>query len=319
MIRVMVSEITLGKFKLNHLISCQVRKDVDKLSDSATIKLPGMAYGQALEIESKIKRGDAVTIKLGYEGYLFEEFNGFISSIATDNTIIIECEDSMFLTRKEVENKQYQNTDATAIIQDVINQLPGIKMVAGEGVDILKYDKFTINEATGYDVLKKIKEETGLHIFMKGTELHVYLQYTYNTGKVKYDFAKNVQSSNLKYLHEADKKVLVEVVGIDRENKKVKVEVGEKGGDKITVHRYNVHDPEALKKIGEEEIIKHRFTGYEGDFTTWLLPYITTGASADMLDPDYVSRQGVYYTSAVTTTFDKNGGKRKVVPSIKVA
>lgn len=37
-------DIVIGKFKLNSLISCEVRKSAGKLSDTATIVLPGMAY-----------------------------------------------------------------------------------------------------------------------------------------------------------------------------------------------------------------------------------------------------------------------------------
>ncbi len=268
-------DIQLGKYKVAHLLSCEVRKSANKLSDTATIKLTGMAYSKALEVESKIKRGDEVNIQLGYNNTLQQEFQGFISSISTDNTIVIECEDGMFLMRKEVKNKQYKKIEVAAVIEDVVSQIGGFSVVKGDGVSDVKYDKFIISNATAYDVFKKIKSETGLHIFVKGSELHVHLKYIYKEGEVKFDFSRNVESSNLKYVNAADKKVQVEVVGIDRKNKKTKVVVGESGGDKITVHRYNVSDPSALKAIGLEEEKKHRYTGYEGDLTAWLLPYCT--------------------------------------------
>ncbi|MCP4123685.1 MAG: hypothetical protein GY751_18200, partial [Bacteroidetes bacterium] len=242
-----------------------------------------------------------------------------ISSISTDNTIVIECEDGMFLMRKEVQNKQYKQIEAAAVIEDVASQIGGFTVVRGDGVSDVKYDKLTISNATAYDVFKKIKSETGLHIFIKGSELHVHMKYTYKEGEVKFDFSRNVESSNLKYVNAANKKVQVEVVGIDRKNKKTKVVVGESGGDKITVHRYNVSDPSALKAIGLEEEKKHRYTGYEGDLTAWLFAYCTYGYSAEILDMDYPERQGVYYVEAVTTSFSNAGGKRKVNLGIKLA
>ncbi len=300
------------------MLSCEVRKSANKLSDTATIKLTGKAYSKALEVESKIKLGDEVNIRLGYDDTLQQEFKGFISSVSTDNTIVIECEDRMFLMRKEVKNKQYKKIAATAIIEDMAAQIGGFTVGKGDGVSDVKYDKFTISNATAYDVFKKIKEETGLHIFVKGSELHIHLKYTYNEGDVKYDFTQNVEASNLKYIKAADRKVQVGVVGIDRKNKKTKVLVGESGGDKITVHRYNVSDEAALKTIGEEEIKKHRYTGYEGEVITWLFPYCTYGYSADIVDKDYPERQGIYYVEAVTNSFSDAGGKRKVTVGLKL-
>ncbi len=311
-------DIQIEKYKVAHLLSCEVRKSANKLSDTAAIKLTGMAYSKTLEVESKIKRGDEVNIKLGYNDTLQQEFQGFICSISTDNTIVVECEDRMFLMRKEVQNKQYKNIKATAVIEDVVNQIGGFSVIKEDGVSNVKYDKFTISNATAYDVFKKIQSDTGLHIFVKGKELHVHLKYTYKEGGVKFDFSRNVESSNVKYIKADDKKVQVEVVGIDRQNKKTKVLVGESGGDKITVHRYNVSEEPALKIIGEEEIKKHRYTGYEGNLTVWLFPYYTYGYSVDIVDANYPQRQGIYYVEAVTTSFSDGGGKRKTTIGVKL-
>lgn len=316
---IMNYDIQVGNYKINHLLSCEVRKSSNKLSDTATIKLPGMAYNSALEIESKIKRGDKVTIKFGYDETLYKEFSGYISSITTDNTIIIECEDAMFLTRQEVKNKQYKNIKAVEVLDDIMMQLGGFTIVKGDGVNDLRYDKFTVSNATAYDVIKKIKKETKLHIFVKGSVLHIHLKYTYKEGRVNYDFSKNVEKASLKYVKIEDKKVQIEVIGINRKNEKTKVLVGEKGGDKITVHRYNVTDPKALKTIGNEEIKKHRYTGYEGNITTWLFPFCTYGYSCNIIDTDYPNREAIYYCEAVTSSFSENGGVRKITLGIKLA
>ena len=305
-------DIQLGNYTVTQLLSCEVRKSANKLSDTATIKLTGMAYDKALKIESKIKRGDSVNIKLGYDDNLIQEFKGYITSIATDNTIVIECEDGMFQFRKEVQSKQYKNTEAASILQDVVSQIEGFTLVKGAGVSDVRYDKFTISDATAFEVFRKIKEETGLHIFIKGDELHVHLKYTYEEGNVVYDYEKNVEKSSLKYNKEEDKKIQVEAIGIDRKNKKTKVLVGEKGGDKITIHRYNMNDTVALKAVAQEEIKKYRYTGYEGDITTWLVPYASYSYSANIKDVDYPQREGIYYVTAVTTIFDASGARRKI-------
>ncbi len=304
-------DIKIGKYKVAHLLSCEVRKSANQLSDTATITLPGMAYSKALEIESKISRGDEVSIRLGYDGELKKEFDGYVRTIGSDNTISIGCEDSMFLFRKEVKNKQYKKVAVATLVKEVADQIGGFAVEVGTGVSDITFDKFTIQNATAFEVLKKVKEETKLHIFVKGKTLHLHLQYVYNEGSVQFDFSEEVETSNLKYRKKEDKKVQVEMVGINRKNEKVRVFAGEAGGDKFTEHRYNISDKKALKAIGEEELKKHRFTGYEGDITGWLTPYCTYGYGADIKDNYYPEREGRYYVEAVTTSFD-GVGKRKI-------
>ena len=288
--------------------------------DTATIQLAGMAYNSAMDIESKIKRGDPVKIQLGYnETGLYDEFEGFVASIKTDDTIEIICEDGMYNFRKEIESKQYTDVSLREIIEDITSQIGGYQLEISKGVRGIKYDSFIIDNATGIEALKKIQEENKIHIFVKKKTLYVYLKYEYKEGKVSYDFAKNTEKVNLNYLQEKDKKVLVEVVGIQKDNTKVSVLAGNKGGDKITIHRYNVSDKSTLQTIANEELKKYLFTGYEGDITSWLLPYCSYGYTAEVTDKNYINRQGNYYVEAVTTTVSDRGGERKINLGIKLS
>ena len=63
----------------------------------------------------------------------------------------------------------------------------------------MNYDKFVINQATGFDVLKKIAEETKFNIYFntEKKELHVHPPFIEKTGEVIYDFSKNVESLEL--------------------------------------------------------------------------------------------------------------------------
>ena len=287
--------------------------------DTATIQLAGMVYNSAMDIESKIKRGDPVQIQLGYnETGLHDEFEGFVSSIKTDDTIEIVCEDGMYNFRKEIESKQYTDVSLSSIVEDIVSQIGGYQIEISGGVKGIKYDSFIIDNATGIEVLKKIQEENKIHIFVKKKTLYVYLKYEYKERKVSYDFAKNTEKVNLNYLQEEDKKVLVEVVGIKKDNTKISVLAGNKGGDKITIHRYNVSEKSTLQTIANEELKRYLFTGYEGDVTAWLLPYCSYGHTAEVIDRNYINRQGNYYVEAVTTTVSDRGGERKINLGIKL-
>ena len=53
-------KITVGKYKLTMLDSVKILRSVEQMVDTAEIVLPGTCFNQAMDIEDKIKRGDAV-------------------------------------------------------------------------------------------------------------------------------------------------------------------------------------------------------------------------------------------------------------------
>ena len=84
-------DITIGGYRLTLLESVTVKAGVENLADTAVIGLPATVYNKALEIEGKIKEGDAVTVRFGYDADLSElpvEFEGYVESISTDDSSI---------------------------------------------------------------------------------------------------------------------------------------------------------------------------------------------------------------------------------------
>ena len=309
----MMFDIKVGKYKLGLLSSVEVHKSVDLLADTCTIVLPGTAYNQALRIEEQIKRGDRVTVKFGYDDITNAkpEFEGYLQNIATDDgSITLNCEDGIYLTRKALTDAVFNSVNIKKIAEYVCTETEsGLTVVCDYD---FQYDKFTIDKATGFDVMKKLQEETKANIYVKEDELHIHPAYIEIFGKVKYDFARNIEKSELQYRQAEDRKYQVDVEGIDAEGKRVTVTVGTIGGDRRSVKIYGVSDPEMLKKRGEEELKYLVFTGYEGSITTWLIPYVEPGYSATVRDAEYEYKDGTYYVVAVTTSFDENGGVRKV-------
>ena len=81
----MAYDITIGNYKLGLIAAVSVHKSVELLADTCEIALPGAQLNQALDVESRIRRGDAVTVKFGYkETGLVEEFRGWLQRIATE-------------------------------------------------------------------------------------------------------------------------------------------------------------------------------------------------------------------------------------------
>lgn len=304
-------DITVGQYKVGMLDSVEIHKSVELLADTAEIVLPGAQYNAALEVEGKLRRGDAVSIRIGCEETgLVEEFKGWLQSVSTDGgSIRLACEDDLFTYRKELANE---------VLQDVTLENLLKKVTDGAGLDYgiscsysWTYSKFVINNATGYDVLKKIQEESGADIYLKDGTLHVHPPGEVVGTERIYDFSLNVEEADLTYRKAEDKKVRVVVKALMPDGTVKEIETGSTGGDKVEV-KCPTADEASMKARGELEVKRRSFDGYDGSITTWLIPECVPGDSATLHDGDYPEKEGMYFVRSVTTTFSKDGGKRKI-------
>lgn len=306
-------DITIGQFRLTMLESISVKRSVENLADTATITLPATVYNKALEIEDKINEGDPVVIKFGYNAEIHDlpiEFEGYVESISTDDgSIKINCEDEIYKFRKDLKDKVLANVSLKELLQHVIHELGGFELSCDYD---FKYDKFTIYNATGFDVLKKVQEETKANIYLKGKTLHVHPQYAETGKKVIYDFAVNIEKSDLKYKDARKRKFVAIIEGTDASGKTIKVTKGTPGGDKFTFRIPGVSDRATLEKRAEEELKIRSYTGYEGSITGWLIPRVEPTDQVEIRDADYEYKKGIYYVVSVETTFSEQGGSRKV-------
>ncbi len=316
---VMEYRITIGKYRLTALDSVSIRKSVESLSDTATIVLPATCINRAIEVESKIKEGDIVDIQLGYGDSIQTEFKGYLKSVSTDDSkISLECEDDIYLFRKSLENKEYKDISLTKLLESITSQVDSSYKISCD-YDF-KYEKFVVSNANAWDVLKKVQDETKANIYFKDKTLHVHPQYSEiaNATAVIFDFSKNVEKSNLKYKKENERKYFVEVEGVGKDGKRITTNVGTTGGEKRSIKIYGVTDKESLKKRAEEELKQIVYTGFEGDFTGWLLPYVEPTYKVELRDSDYPEKNGVYYVLATDTTFSQSGGVRKITIGKKI-
>ena len=312
-------DITIGSFRLTMLESVVVTCSVENLADTATITLPGAAYNRALEVESKIKEGDAVHIRFGYDAHLQElpvEFEGYVESIATDDgSVKIRCEDEIYKFRRDLKNTVLTSVSVKELLEHVLRELDGFTLSCDYEFN---YDKFTIYEATGFDVLKKVQEETRANIYLRSSTLHVHPQYAETGRTVIYDFGMNIEKSDLKYKDARKRKFIATVEGTDSMGKAVKVTKGTPGGDKFTIKLPGVSDKATLERRAEEELKIRAYSGYEGNFTGWLVPRIEPTDIVELRDADYKYKKGKYYVVAVETAFSSTGGSRKITIGKKI-
>ena len=304
-------EVKIGEFYLGMVDSITIHKSVELLADTCEIVLPAARLNKALEIEEQIKRGDEVSVSIGYkEVGIKEEFKGYLQRISTDGgSIKLFCEDDLFQFRKDLTNEELKKISLSDLLSKVVKGIGKNYKVDCSYTWV--YDKFVIRDATGYDVLKKVQEECGADIYLKDGVLHIHPPGEVVGKERFYDFAVNIEEAELSFKRAEDKKVKVVVKAIMPDGKVKEIEVGSTGGEKVEV-KCHASDTASMKARGEAEVKRRTFDGYDGSITTWLIPECNPGDTASIHDGDYTYKDGTYFVRSVTTEFSEGGGKRKV-------
>ncbi|MDR1459640.1 MAG: hypothetical protein LBI60_05445 [Bacteroidales bacterium] len=253
-------DIRIGDYKIKTLDSVNIVKSVENLTDKATIVIPGTHINRSLEVEDMLKEGDVVAISLGYDNDLKTEFTGYLSGISTDDsTIKLICEDALYLFKKSLKDREIKSIRLKKLLSDIIDEINTINKTNGTITNYkldcdfdFGYSKFVLYKATGLDALQKIQEETKANIYFEGETLHVHAVYSYivNEQAVVFDFAKNIEKSDLKYMRAKDKKIEVEVKIVKPDGKITSEKFGNPGGIKTT-RTVSAESASDLKKIAE--------------------------------------------------------------------
>lgn len=304
-------EVKIGEFYLGMVDSITIHKSVELLADTCEIVLPAARLNKALEVEEQIKRGDEVSVSIGYkEVGIKEEFKGYLQRISTDGgSIKLFCEDDLFQFRKDLPNEELKKISLADLLSKVVKGIGKNYKIDCSYTWV--YDKFVIRDATGYDVLKKVQEECGADIYLKNGVLHIHPPGEVVGKERFYDFAVNIEEAELSFKRAEDKKVKVVVKAIMPDGKVKEIEVGSTGGEKVEV-KCHASDTASMKARGEAEVKRRTFDGYDGSITTWLIPECNPGDTASIHDGDYTYKDGTYFVRSVTTEFSEGGGKRKV-------
>lgn len=306
-------------YELKTVDSIDIECSVDNLSDKAVITLPEAFMNQVFNIGNEVKRGSEVIIKAGYDDDLITEFVGFVEDVVNkDNSLKINCEDALFLFRKSVKDAVLKPTSLPKLAQILIDQIdPSYKLVCDYEIT---YEKFIIHQATAYDVLKKLAEETKANIYFntEKKELHIHPPYIEKGGEAIYSMQQNIENSSLEFKKALDRKVEVTVEKTNLSGKIESFTTGTTGGDKITLKVGSVSTAD-LKKIANAELIRRSADMYEGSIDTWAIPFIQPTYSAKIKDEDYPEKDGKYYVVAVTTAINESGFKRTIKLGVKLS
>jgi len=328
---VLVSEITIGEYKFNYTSNIEIVKSFDKMTDTATIKMPNKFLKDnetiAVGANSVFKKNDPVTIKIGYFPDLVTEFEGFVSKITPDAPLTIECQDRMFLLKqKNLDSKSFKS----ATIKDVVSYVaPGEKVVYDdENAHIGAFEidnKSFVNAVSVFELLHK---QFGFKIFYKDGILNVRIlaNMLSQTGdNFKLSFQKNIlPNSQLKYIKEDEIDMVIKGESIKDDNTRV-ILYGKKESGKVIITKtkqnaaqtkpmvvYNFSESQLKAEI-ERRIDEFIYEGYDGNLTTFLKPSFQPEDKVDLIDNKNLERQGTYLIKSIVKTFGVDGGGRQKI------
>ena len=300
-------------WKFDALNNCTIVEDMATLTDTCELILPKRVDWQgAKHFELPIKRGDKITVKLGYDGNLKTRFVGFIRTVDAKKPVKIMCEDGMFLLKTvETKKKGYKKVTLKQLITDLL---------AGTGIDFLLVDgdiplgSYRMLKNTVAEELNEMKSKYGLRAYFRTingqSKLYVGLGYPFdNRKKESFIYGQNLISEDFVYRIAEDVKIKVKAISIDDKNKRTEIETGDKDGELYTVYHDNIGIDE-LRKFAESELKRFKTTGFKGSFETFGEPFVNKCDIAHIEASD--NNKGDFLIKKVEINFGMNGYRQKI-------
>ncbi len=314
-------QMAIGNYKFSAANYVEINNSLFELADTAIVRLPSLK--NSLDVASKFNKGDLVSISLGYLGmnknYQYDEFKGFVKEVKPNVPVEIVCEDAVWLMRKVNCSVLLKDTSLKGILNYLVSQTNNYwkgqyKIDLANNVPSIAFDKYRISNVNAASVLQELKEKYGLVAYFRDFTLHVelpYFEYLNNSsGDVKYSFAWNIlPKPNLTYKSGKETNIRLKAIALQKDNKRITVEVGDPNGELRTKIYYNIPDKDTLTKVAQNDLGQFKVDSLEGTFKTKLVPFCRPGYSAKMEDPEYNgARAGTYAVEKVKTVLSMNEG-----------
>lgn len=310
-------DIQIGDYSFSFVESVEVNSGWELLTDTCTITVPRKLQFEGETIaqgESLFNRGDAVTVRLGYDGAYQTVFQGYVARISPGIPLTFECEDLLYLAKRSSFTKSYRDAKLSSLLADMF---PGLSRQSVEA----DLGQLRIANASPAKVLKRLQDDYGIYSWARNGKLYSGLAYwpeLSTTHNIVFDRDVIKQSSSLEYQGPDDVPIRVRAVSMLPDNSKLQAEVGDPTGDLRTLYYYNVTDQPSLKDRATADLERYRYEGYRGHFTTFGTPQIQHGDVIALTDKQYPDRSGSYLVKSVRTMGGRSGYRQRVEMDIKV-
>lgn len=295
-------------WEFNRISSCEINLSSETLTDTCTLTLPKkIKWGNSDKIP--LKRGDAVTVALGYGEDLRVRFVGFIRSVSTKAPIVVQCEDWMWkLKQTSFESKPYDFATIGQILKDILP--PDIVTHTFGEQNIGSYRTKQPTVAAELDNLKNY----GIQCFFKLRDEKpvLYCGTLFDdrqTPQPSFRQGLNIITNTTDYKHAEDVKVQIKATSITSDNKTFQVEVGDEKGALRTMLRNNL-DEQALRSWADQELKRLKCDGLYGSFTTFGVPEVDKEDHILLETEELI--QTSYAVKSVAIKFDTEGYRQTI-------
>ena len=308
--KILTSNITIGKHTFDFVHGIEVTTGWQEQTSKAVIRMPAKITVDKNELKNVFKKGDPVTIQIGYDGRLNTIFNGFIARVHPKVPLVLDCEDLMWKLKQIQVNDNAKNETMQSFLS---RNIP----YPIDCFDI-KIPSYIASKVSAAQLLDKISQDFGLSAFVRDGKIVVGKQYA--PDKIARHIIildnstrSNVVVDNLEYTSKDDVKIKVTAISNLSSGKKVEVELGDPDGETRTLNFYNIPEPD-LKAIAEKEMEKLQYDGYRGDFIVFGEPFIREGEIVEIRNDQESDKTGSYWVDGVTYKFDFGGIRQEIKP-----
>jgi hypothetical protein len=293
----------------------------DMMTDTCTIVIPKKLRWQGkplvLADNPLLKKGNAVTIKLGYDDRNNAVFKGYITQIYADFPIQINCQDEMWKLKTGRFNKAYRSVKLSQLLRDMLTPL-GVKykIIADYDLGMLR----TKDNPTPAKVLEELRKTYFLKFFFRNGTLYVGQAYV---AELQTEHTVNFRDiprggNNLEYIRKEDVLIKLRCVILYPDNKKVEFEIGADDGEVRTFSQYDVPEKE-MRRLAAIELERLRYEGYRGSLTLFGEPFVQHGDIVELIDDDNPERNGRYFVKKVSRKFSSAGYRQIIEPEGRVS
>lgn len=303
------------RWQLEEVTAVEITRDTEKLTDECRITLPKKVKWDG-EPDIPVRRGDMVSVSLGYDGELQAAFSGYVRDVGFKTPIVLVCEDEMFkLKQRPAQKKAYRNVDLETLLKD---QGIGCEIrVFGEQ----RLGQYRVTADTVASLLGKLQQQ-GIRSFFRTEDgqpvlyCGVLFERETSPSQVFATGLNIIDDQSLEQQQADTMRLRVKAVSLMPDNKKVKVEVGDADGELRVLHTYNKTESE-LKAWAEQEVKRLKRDGLTGSFKTFGYRLV------DKLDVIGMKidgeKKGRYQVKKNVIKYDTGGFRQEITLGYRVA
>lgn len=291
--------------------SVEIQSSWKMLTDTADIVLPRkLRIFKGADLTDYFRPGDPITVELGYNGELYEEFQGYIQRLERGIPIKIHCEDEMYRLKRKTVNYSKRSVTLGRMLEELC---AGYEIVTSFGeteLGAVRYSGMTVAA-----ILEDVKKKTGLYSYFIGKTLYCGNVYSDKAElpETRIYLERNAVSQDLQQT-EGDYEVTA--TAILKGGRKLEAKAGSKGAEVVNLN-YNDKDGhitvevlEAFAKRYYESLKKQK---YKGGIELLGVPSVTHGRIIDLSSMITPEMDGKYFIEKVTKTFSDNATYRQKI------